>query len=182
MTLATRNLTAEDLLAMGAGSHLLELFEGELRTVSPANMRHGDIAGQIGMILRQYVSPRKLGRVIIEGGFVLARNPDTVLGPDVSFIQQSRVPADGLREEFFEGHPDLAVEIISPTNPKRELDAKMKTYLKHGTPLAWLVDPRGQTVDVYRPKQAVKRLKKTDMITGEEVIPAFSCAVAEFFA
>ena len=182
MTAAVRNVTAEELLAMGAESRLLELYEGELRTGSPANIRHGDIAGQIGMILRQYVSPRKLGRVIIEGGFVLSRNPDTVLGPDVSFIQQARVPADGLREEFFEGHPDLAVEIISPTNPKGQLDAKMKMYLAQGTPLGWLVDPGGKTVDVYRADGAVTRLKRGEMITGEEVILGFSCAVGEFFS
>ena len=181
MTMIANAVTAEDLLAMGPKGRWLELYQGEVRAVSPANVRHGDIAGQIGMILRQYVSPRKLGRVIIEGGYILARNPDTVLGPDVSFLRQSRVPEAGLPEKFFEGHPDLAIEIISPTNPRGELRRKLKTYLDHGTELAWLVDPNAQTVDIHRPNQPVRRLKRTEVVTGEDVIAGFSVVVSEFF-
>lgn len=181
MSVITRTVTAEELLAMSEHKWL-ELYDGELKDVSPANARHGDIAGQIGMILRQYVSPRKLGRILIEGGYILARNPDTVLGPDVSFLLQSRIPADGLPQKFFEGHPDLAVEIISPTNPRKELLAKLNRYLASGTALAWLVDPNAQTVDVYRPEHAVTHLTRTDMLSGHEVIPGFTVQVAEFFA
>lgn len=182
MIMTANTVTAEDILALGAKGRFLELMEGEVRTVSPANVRHGDIAGQIGMILRQYVSPRKLGRVIIEGGYVLARDPDTMLGPDVSFLRQARIPAGGLPEKFFDGCPDLAVEIISPTNPRSELKRKMKMYIDHGAELGWLVDPNSMTVDVYRPHRAVRRMKKSEQITGDEVIPGFSVVVSEFFA
>jgi Uma2 family endonuclease len=182
MTMTANTVTADDVLAMGAKGRFLEVIEGEARAVLPANIRHGDIASQIGMILRQYVSPRKLGRVIIEGGYILARNPDTMLAPDVSFLRQSRIPAGGLPEKFFDGFPDLAVEIISPTNPRAELKRKMKTYLDHGTELAWLVDPNMMTVDIYRPKRAARRVKRSDQITGDQTIAGFSVVVSEFFA
>jgi Uma2 family endonuclease len=180
MSVISKTVTAEELLAMSEHKWL-ELYEGELKNVSPANARHGDIASQIGMILRQFVTPKRLGRVIIEGGYILARNPDTVLGPDVSFVRQSRIPAEGLPEKFFDGPPDLAIEIVSPTNPRKELLRKLQYYLDAGTLLAWLVDPNAQTVDVFRPQQSVRRLARTDVITCEEVIPAFSVVVSEFF-
>jgi Uma2 family endonuclease len=181
MTIAAKPITAEALLAMGEDARRLELYDGELRTMSPANSRHGNIAVQIAFLLQQFVKPRRLGAVMVEGGFILARNPDTVVGPDVSFLRQSRIPPAGLQENFFEGHPDLAVEIISPTNPRRQLDDKMNLYTRHGTPLAWLVDPPAHTVDIYRPNLPTQHLAASDTITGEQVIPGFSCAVAAFF-
>src|SRR6185437_967617 len=111
MTTTSRLVTAEELLAMSE-SKWLELYDGELRTVSPANARHGSIAVQIAMLLQMYVGPRQLGRVIVEVGYVLTRRPDTVLGPDVSFVAQARIPSGGLPEKFIEGCPDLAVEVI----------------------------------------------------------------------
>jgi Uma2 family endonuclease len=123
----------------------------------------------------------QLGTVVVEVGFVLARNPDTVLGPDVAFVSNSRIPADSHREKFVEGFPDLAVEIISPSNPRRQREEKLKTYLRHGTPLGWLVDPTSQTVDIYKPKAEVQRLNKKEIISGETIVHGFSCAVAEFF-
>jgi Uma2 family endonuclease len=180
MSLTTKTVTAEELLAM-SDHKWLELYEGELKNVSPANARHGSVAVQIAALLQLFVKPRKLGAVMVEGGYILARNPDTVLGPDVSFVRQSRIPEEGLPEKFFDGPPDLAVEIISPTNPRKELLAKLQNYLDAGTPLAWLVEANAQTVDVFRPRLAVQRLKRTDQITGEDVIPAFSVTVSEFF-
>ena len=182
MTIAAKWITAEELLALGEDLRNVELYNGEPRNVSPANMRHGNIAVQISWLLQQYVKPRQLGSVMVEGGFVLARSPDTVLGSDVSFVRQSRLPVEGLPEEFFAGHPDLAVEIISPTNTRRQLDEKMKLYIQHGTELGWLVDPNSQSVEVYRAGLAVERFAKSDVITGEQVIPGFACGVAEFFA
>ncbi|HUO08020.1 MAG TPA: Uma2 family endonuclease [Phycisphaerae bacterium] len=179
MTTALKLVTAEELLAIG--NRLLELYEGELRTVSPANFRHGQIAVQIALLLKQYVKAKKLGAVVVEVGFVLARNPDTVLGPDVAFISKSRVPGEDHREKFVEGHPDLAVEIISPSNPRREREENLKTYLRYGTPLGWLVDPAAETVEIYRPGTSVQRLAKAEMISFGDVIPGFSCAVADFF-
>jgi Uma2 family endonuclease len=181
MTTVTTRVTAEELLAL-PDPKSFELYDGELRTVSPANARHGDIASQIGMLLRQYVSPRKLGRVMIGAGYVLARNPDSVLGPDVSFLAQARIPAAGLPEKSFEGSPDLAVEIISPTNPRREIEKKMQRYFRAGTLLRWVVDPTSETVHLHRPNAPVHTVSRRDTISGEMVIPGFSCNVAEFFA
>jgi len=181
MTTTNKLVTAEELLGM-AGSKYLELYDGELRTASPANMQHGSIAVQIAMLLQMYAGPRKLGRAVVEGGYVLKRNPDTVLGPDVSFVVQARIPVGGFLAKFFEGCPDLAVEIISPTNPRREILEKMRRYQESGTALGWLADPVAETVEIFRPQGNVEKLGKNDVISGEAVVAGFSCAVAEFFA
>ncbi len=184
MTIAAKSITAEELLEKPDADHL-ELVEGELIEVSPANARHGDIAGQIAMLLKQYVNPRKLGKVLVEGGFILRRHPDTVLGPDVSFIAASRIPASGLPESFFDGHPDLAVEIISPRNLRRDLDGKIRRYLAAGTAICWLVNPGSRSVEIFRSDAAAAApeiLTESQTITGENTIPGFSVSVSEFFA
>ena len=180
MTTASRFATAEELVAM-PDNERRELYEGEVRAVPPANMRHGHVAVQISTHLTQYAKPRDLGYVVTESGYVLQRNPDTVVGPDISFLKKSRAPAGGLPEKFFEGHPDLAVEIISPRNSRQELEEKMRIYMRHGTALGWLVDANARTVEVYRPGQAVLRLGETEEIAGETAVPGIRCRVSEFF-
>ena len=79
-----------------------------------------------------------------EAGYVLARNPDTVRGPDLSFIARERlVGFDDSR--FFEGAPDLAVEILSPSNRPGEVRAKAPEYLAAGARLVWVVDPSARS-------------------------------------
>jgi Uma2 family endonuclease len=181
MTISTKYTTAEELLALPDGKSF-ELYEGELRTVSPANFEHGSVAVQIAALLQQVVKPNDLGRILVECGFVLHRTPDTMLGPDVSFVRKSRLPSKIERSKFFEGNPDLAVEIISPTNSRREIEDKVKTYMRFGTPLAWVVDVIGRSVEVHRPGQPVLRFGEHQTITGSEIIPGFACVVSEFFA
>lgn len=182
MTLTAKSITASKLLMLqsAAGANF-ELYNGELRPVLPASSRHGEITAQIAFLLQQFVKPRKLGMVLVGDGFILTRTPDTVLSPDVSLIQQSRIRASCFQEDFFNSHPDLAVEIISPSDIRRELEAKLEIYIAHGTPLGWLVNTSAQTVDIYRPNQPPQRLGKSDTITGEHVLPGFACKVAEFF-
>jgi len=184
MTTAAKSITAEELHEL-PGSEYMELYEGEIVEVSPANARHGNIAVRIAALLLQHAKQKGLGEVLVEGGFILRRNPDTVLGPDVSFIQRSRIPEGGLPEKFFEGPPDLAVEIISPRNPRKELEEKIRRYLIAGTPLCWLIEPGPRTVEIFRDPtgaHAGQKLSGNDPISGENVLPGFSVPISEFFA
>jgi Uma2 family endonuclease len=177
---ATTLMTAEDLLALGDDAHY-ELIEGMLVPMSPAGRKHGRIGIRIGWRLAEFVDERELGEVYgLETGFVLARNPDTVRCPDVAFVAAERIlPEDD--DGFVEGAPDLAVEIISPSNTVREMLDKVVAYMDAGARQVWLVEPNRKIVTIYAADGTARLLREGDTIDGADVLPGFSLPVAEAF-
>jgi Uma2 family endonuclease len=113
-----------------------------------------------------------LGRVTGEqGGFRLQRNPDVVRAPDVAFVQLSRVVDTG--RGYFEGGPDLAVEVLSPSDRYSAVSRKVAQYLAAGTRLVWVVDPFNRTVAVYRANGEVIELPEDGVLDGEDIVPGF---------
>src|ERR1043165_1921410 len=108
MTVDTRLMTADELLQMPDDGMRHELVRGELTTMVPPGIEHGEIALAIGAELRAFVKQHGLGRAYVETGYVLERNPDTVRGPDVSFVRADRVVKS---RKYYSGPPDLAVEV-----------------------------------------------------------------------
>jgi len=143
---------------------------------------HGVIQGQIVFLLKQWARVGPGGVVGSESGFVLARDPDTVRGPDVFYIGPSRIPPGGPPVAFWEGPPDLAVEVVSPSNTPAELRDWVGDFLAAGTTLVWVVHPLAGTVEVHRSGQPVRTLTATDRLTGFDVLPGFDVAVPELFA
>jgi Uma2 family endonuclease len=107
------------------------------------------------------------------------RDPDTVLGPDVVYWSRERLPE--MPAGFVEVPPDLAVEVVSPSDTHKHLHEKVLHYLDHHVPLVWVVDPAARTVTVYRSRQDVRILAEDEEIGGDGVLPGFSCRVSEFF-
>ncbi len=115
----------------------------------------------------------------METGFILARSPDIVRLPDVAFVQKARLPSDGQSELYFDGPPDLAVEVTSPSETSERIDAKVDEYLSFGTRLVWVVNQRRQNVVVYRLGIPPLTLGIVDTLEGGEVLPRFAVKVAE---
>ena len=150
--------------------------------MSPAGFDHGGIAGNIALALGVFVKPRFLGTVVTaETGFRIARDPDTVRAPDVAFVRADRIPPGGVKG-FFQGPPDIAVEVVSPNDRASEVTAKAQDWLQAGCPLVWVVDPETRTVSVYRSRKEIAILTAADTLTGGDVLPEFSVLVAEIFA
>jgi len=99
----------------------------------------------------------------------------------VAFVRQERIPPEGEPEGYWELSPDLAVEVVSPTDSAAHIQAKVQEYLEAGTRLVWVVYPRTQTVVVYRPSGEALVLGEEDMLTGEDVLPGFACRVGDIF-
>ncbi len=172
--------TAKQLLET-PGLGRCELVRGELVMMSPAGFEHGVIAGNIHVCLGAFVKRRTLGIVTAaETGFVIGRDPDTVRAPDVGFIRSDRVPAVRARG-FFEGAPDLAVEVVSPTDRAGELLAKVQDWLAADCRAVWVVDPTTRTISVYRGAGEITLLGINDEVTDEELLPGFRLPVAEVF-
>ncbi|NOY29730.1 MAG: Uma2 family endonuclease [Planctomycetes bacterium] len=183
MSTAEKLTTAEELLRLPRGEFRYELIEGELLMMTPAGSEHGAIGMDLGMFLAQYVRKHALGRVFCaETGFKISQNPDTVLAPDVAFVCQSRLEEIGLPKSFFPEAPALAVEVASPGDTIEEVDTKIRRWLTAGTQLAWVVNPSGRTVTIYRALDDIQVLTEKDTLTGDSVVPGFECKVAELFA
>ncbi|MFN8593523.1 MAG: Uma2 family endonuclease [Thermomicrobiales bacterium] len=159
-----------------------EVIRGEMLPVSPVGMDHGDIVGNLLIPLKTAVRAQRTGFVGIEVGFVLRRDPLVVLAPDIAFIRSDRLPPPERRQSFFHGPPDLAVEVVSPSQSAPEAHDKVLLYLDAGTPLVWVVHPQQRTVTVYTPDRTARILGETDTLDGGEVLPGFTLALSEVFA
>jgi Uma2 family endonuclease len=129
-----------------------------------------------------YVRAQKLGRVYTnETGFVLMSDPDTVRAPDVAFLRRERLTEGRSPRGYIRGAPDLAVEVISPSDRYTEVAEKIAEWLEHGVRMVVVVDPRRKTVDVHRPGQPTRTLGMNDVLDGEDVVPGWSLAVRDLF-
>lgn len=174
-------LTADDLARMPDDDSVqLELDEGELISMPPAGEDHGYIEVDLVSLLHDFVKKNKLGRVYGgDTGFRL--NDRTVLSPDVAFVRRERVEAVRSKS-FANGAPDLAVEILSPSDTVRRINRKVKQYLTAGCHTVWLVYPESQTVDVFEASGAERTLRSEEILEAPEILPGFSLKVAELFA
>jgi len=181
--------TADDLLAAGDIGRC-ELVRGELLMMSPAGFEHGVITQRIAAFLHGYVSGnvsgRRLGVVTAaETGFVLARSPDTVRAPDVAFVAESRLP-HGRTVGYFEGAPDLAIEVLSPSETRDEAAraraiGKISDWLAAGCVEVWSVDPASRTVTVHSMSGVVTLASEADSFVSQAV-SGLSVRLAHLFA
>lgn len=175
--------TAADLLKLPDDGYRYELLGGQLVRDSPTGFRHGTIASTLCRLLSNWASRERTGYVCAaETGFKLRSDPDTVRAPDVAFVAHARVPADGGPEGFYDGPPDLAVEVLSPGDRMVAVLEKVRDYLDAGVHQVWIVAPRANTVSVYRSPQDVRVLTEDDTLVGDGPVAGFRCSVHELFA
>ncbi len=175
-------MSADELWEMPSDNMRHELVKGELRTMVPSGGEHGWLVMQLAAPLLQYVKRKRLGWVVgADVGFVLTRNPDTVRAPDAAFISKTHFSTGGLPKKFVPFAPDLAVEIISPSERAGEVQEKVDDYLNSGCEMVWLIYPTKKTVIVHRPKQRPKTLTEKDILSGADVVPGFEIPVGEIF-
>ncbi len=154
-----------------------EYVKGELVPMPPTSGEHGRISVNLILPLGMYVRENRLGDIYVsETGF---RVDERVLVPDIAFLSIDHIPAD--LSKVFSIPPDLAVEVVSPTDTLLRIEEKAFAYLEAGTQLVWVLEPRSKTVTVYRSETDITLLTRNDTLTGENVIEGFSCQVAELF-
>jgi Uma2 family endonuclease len=182
MATATQPLTADDLLRMPADDMRHELVRGELVTMPPAGFEHGVVGGGLYGPLYQHVSAKKQGVVCLaETGFIIERDPDTVRAADIAFVSNEKLQRVGLTKKFFPEAPNMATEVLSPSDTVDEVDEKVQQWLGAGTDLVWVINPRQKTVTVYQPKEKPVILTADDYLDGGAVIPGFRILVGEIF-
>ena len=177
---AAKLVTAEELFEMGDLGRC-ELIYGELVMMSPAGAEHGLIAARFVRYLSEFVDEHDLGAVFTsETGFTIENNPDLVRAPDASFVRKERI-AGGLPRAYFKGVPDLAVEVVSPGDTRREVAEKVNMWLAHGTQAVWVADARPKTLVIHRVGKTPVTLRLTEEVGDEPLLPGFVLPLSKVF-
>jgi Uma2 family endonuclease len=182
-TVAATPITAEEFARMPepADGSKQELVRGEVVTMPPPGFDHGVCQVRISGMLDFFVRSGRLGRITTESGLRTEQNLDSVRGPDVAYWSADRLPLDQRPSGYPDVAADLCVEIRSPHDTRRRISEKVREYLARGVRMVWVVDPDDRTVTVYRQPGEGRVLWETATLTGEDVLPGFTCRVGEFF-
>ena len=182
MTTRTRKITVEEFWAMPEDpGHRYELVDGELVDMDGAP-RHGIVATELAWLIRTHV--RDAGLPMFVGnatGFQM--NPYTLRFPDVHVTTWERMAAYDVDAGGFPHFaPDVAIEVVSPSNTPAALARKTEEYFANGTCAVWVADPDDRTVRIRRPGVAELVFGPDDILSGDPELPGFSCAVSDIFA
>ena len=172
--------TPDDLLAMPDGDQY-ELVDGRLVERKEMGARAAYVGSQLMLLIGNHNRERKLGRIFTSDAGYQAFPNNRVRKPDLSFVRRGRLPGERVPEGNIKVAPDLAVEVISPTDIHYETDRKVEEYLQAGTRLVWVVNPEVRTILVYRLDGSIIGLREKDTLDGEDVLPGFRCSVSDLF-
>lgn len=174
--------TREDLLRVleGRPKRLCELVDGVLVEKAVGN-EESRLAMRLGQALLNYLDTNDLGTV--SGGDGAITFADGLIRlPDVSFIPYSAIPPEAdPRTPMPDWIPALAVEVLSLSNTRREIERKRGEYFAAGTALVWIVDPRQRTVEVYQSPTEYVTLSDGDTLDGGDVLPGFTLDATDWF-
>jgi len=174
--------TEEDLIQLleGMDKRIFELIDGVLveKVVStPEGMLAAFIGRQIGI----FADRKKLG-LIGDGATSFRFRLKLIRVPDVSFVSWNRIPEDSFPEDAVTSVvPDLAVEVLSPSNTVAEIELKLDHYFECGVRLAWIIDPKKKTAKVYTSRSRVKVIDATGELSGGKVLPGFQSPMRDIF-
>jgi Uma2 family endonuclease len=184
MATRTELLTADEYYVRARRTReFSELVRGEVRPVSPASGRHGLVSVNLVVALTLHLRQHPVGRAFGDNvGFRLPipdAEDDTVRSPDAAFVSFERM-RDG-PAGFLPVAPDLAVEVLSPSDTASELQEKLDDYLAAGTRAVWVIDPDRRAVAMHSATGPTRRLREPDTLDGGDVVPGFAVPVRALF-
>lgn len=175
--------TETELQALPNDGYLYELVGGELVMSPKNNFQHEHIVAELVMALRAYAKAHRLGAVL-GSSFGCWMHNRNCRAPDVSFISRERLTRLGFTpstQRFLPGAPDLAVEILSPSNTRAEIDARLKDFFASGTQTVWIVHPDEECVEVCQSSTDRKLIGSGGNLDGGTLLPGFSYAIEDLF-
>jgi Uma2 family endonuclease len=181
-TTSTAQMTADELMQLPRDGFRYELINGELEKMPPPGHPHGRITLRLSIPLGQFVWDHGLGEVFAaDTGFKLSANPDTVLAPDLAFITKQRFDEGREIEGYWPGPPDLAVEVLGPGDRPGQVNKKISRWFSFGTKQVWIVDPKHETVTVYRSASNTEMFSGSDYLESQDLLPGFRISVDQIF-
>jgi Uma2 family endonuclease len=145
--------------------------------------RHGQVCSQVAYMLQRYLEDHDVGHVLInDAGVIVQRDPDTVRGPDVSFISYQKVPKGPLPAKYFNVAPELVFEVRSPTDRWGNLLQEVGEYLTAGTEVVCVIDPETETVQLHFADKPSQTLADKAELSFPGLLPGFSISIDRLFA
>jgi Uma2 family endonuclease len=179
---STALMTAEELMELPDDGFRYELINGELEKMPSPGPPHGRIAFRLSVHLGQFILGHELGEGFAnDTGFKLTSNPDTVLAPDFAFITKERFAQVYKTEGYGAGAPDLAVEVLSPSDRPGKVKQKIARWLSLGAKQVWIVDPKHSTVTIYRSPSDAKTFSGSDYLEAQDLFPGFRLSLDKIF-
>lgn len=177
---AAGGITLDEFLALPEDGYRDEVSRGRLVREPQPSDQHGKISVKLVTMLHDWLKEHPAGELRTHSGFRLTRMPLTIRGPDVAFIRHERLGTD-LESPFFEGAPDLAIEIVSPANTASELQEKIGEYIDAGAHIVWVVYPKTRSVVVHEANGGIRMLSSGDTLTATALLPGFELRVERIF-
>lgn len=180
MTASTQQILTAEVFWQHYEGQNYELVRGEVIEKVPTGGVHGVVVGFTYLMLTLF--SRSSGAVTgLESGFFLEHDPDVLRGPDVFYVRRERIPAGGVPTKFWEIAPDMAVEVVSPSESAAEVQNKIMDYLAAGTEQVWVVFPEARTVTVHTADNLARTYRAVETFEGSGVLEGFSCPIKAFF-
>lgn len=179
---STALMTAEELMQLPDDGFRYELISGELEKMPPPGPPHGRIAFRLAVCLGQFILDHELGEGFAnDTGFKLTSKPDTVLAPDFAFVSNETY-VEGIKTEgYWPGPPDLAVEVLSPSDRPGKVKQKISRWLSFGTTQVWIVDPKHNSITIYRSEADVTTFSGSDYLEAPDLFPGFRISLDKIF-
>jgi len=175
--------TASPRFSSAQDPDLYEIIDGEIQEKEPMGAYMTLLAFALAARLNDFANSRKLGIVITEMLFKFQRDPDRGRRPDVAFVSRERCRQTPLpREGDWGVVPDLAVEVVSPTNDATELEEKLVEYFRFGVRQVWVLHPEHRRLYVHESLRKVSVFNEDDCIPGGDLFPGLSLPLADLFA
>jgi len=168
-------ISVEDFDRLEEEEFRYELDEGELLTLTRPSTDHGRIERRLLIALQTYLENRGTGEAF-GSNILFALGPNTKRAPDVSVVFREVGSVKDIP-----GSPDIAAEILSPSNSKREMKRKLSQFFATGCKLAWIIDPKTRTVEIWESASGPSRVLRESDVLETPLLPGFTCPVAKLF-
>ncbi|HMV50215.1 MAG TPA: Uma2 family endonuclease [Blastocatellia bacterium] len=155
-----------------------EFVNGQWEEKEMPGARHSGVCGRLTHKLREFVASNDLGEVYPEASFQIGENERI---PDLAFVSAARIPAEGEPETKWPMPPDLAIEIVSPSDFYDRVYAKAMEYLTAGVKQVWVISPENQVVTIYRSPTNIIAFPLESELVSEDLLPGFRCPLREIF-
>ncbi len=175
--------TEAELQALPDEGYVHEVVDGELVMSPKNNFEHEFICTRLLTALENFNQAHRLGAVLGSSFGCWMRNRNC-RAPDISFIPKARLRSLGFTpstRKFLPGAPDLAIEILSPSNTRAEIDARLKDFFASGTQIAWIINPDEECVEVCHSPTDRKLIGSGGILDGEHLLPGFTYPISELF-
>ena len=172
-------MTADELFEFDGwtpeGDKHHELIAGRLIVSEPPGYQHGQVQMKLAYLLTGHILKHRLGALVAESGSWIARDPDTVVGCDLSFVRADRLAGIVDVTRYIPFAPDLAVEVRSPGDRKGREATRVARLVNAGVRLVWHVEPRKRRATIHAPGVAPEPVGEDGWLDGRDVVPGFAC-------